>query len=447
MLRQRRVRDAEAWPGLLRRSLLMALTLAALGSVMFASAVDASTARCVVTAAGAQYGTLQEAVNAASPGDTLEVTGTCYGDTSITKNVSVVGKSGKATLNGGNSSQHPGSVIFVREATVNILRLVITGGYNSECVVPPERCENSPKGEYTSETAEKGGGIENLRGEVTLSHSTVSANVAAPSQYNPSVHTFGGGGIYNEEGSLTLIHSTVSGNEGLGKGGGINNEAGTLTLTDSTVSGNATRGSERGIGGSLCNPGGGIFNNGGGVVTIAHSTVSDNQAGGELCGGGGIYNEGSVKLSRSVVESNVGNGLGGGITNPREDSSVILDHSSLSGNTAKGGDGGGIANAGQVTLDDSIIAGNSATGHEIEQREIPEGYGGGIYNVTGSPFHGPEEPKPLLTLNGSSSVFENTAAKQGGGIYNNQTGGATITFGSKWTGSVSGNEPDNIFNA
>jgi hypothetical protein len=49
-------------------------------------------------------------------------------------------------------------------------------------------------------------------------------------------------------------------------------------------------------------------------------------------------------------------------------------------------------------------------------------------------------------LNGSSSVTDNTAAEQGGGIYNYESSGATITYGIGWTGTVSGNKPDDIFN-
>jgi hypothetical protein len=44
-------------------------------------------------------------------------------------------------------------------------------------------------------------------------------------------------------------------------------------------------------------------------------------------------------------------------------------------------------------------------------------------------------------------VTENTASKQGGGIYNVETLGSTITFGTGWSGNVSGNTPDDIFNA
>src|SRR5207302_10186166 len=142
--------------------------------------------------------------------------------------------------------------------------LTITGGYNAECV--PAFNPQCPPNEvvFTSNEAEKGGGIYNERGSLTLTNSTVSGNTAAPSRHNSSVNTYGGGGIYNELGSLTLNNSTVSDNKGLGKGGGIDNEEGVLTLTDSTVSDNETTGADRGIGGAG-GVGGAIYNSDGRV--------------------------------------------------------------------------------------------------------------------------------------------------------------------------------------
>src|SRR5438067_1212009 len=67
---------------------------------------------CRVMGAGGTYDTLQAAVDAASAGDTLKVGGTCYGDTTISKTLSIVGH-GKATLNGANNATSQGSVVTV----------------------------------------------------------------------------------------------------------------------------------------------------------------------------------------------------------------------------------------------------------------------------------------------------------------------------------------------
>jgi hypothetical protein len=359
-------------------------------SLLMASGAAASKPRCLVVGGGGSHRTLQAAVDAASPGDKLKVKGTCYGDTTIGKNLTIVGHSnpafGSATLNGGGKAQTQ-SVIVNHGATVEIIGLTITGGHNTEI------------GPGHEDTEEKGGGIYNDRGSLTLTNSVVRGNIAVPSgRPNPPQYPFGGGGIYNGGGSLTLNDSTVSDNEGLGKGGGIDNEEGSLTLNHSTVNGNRTTGSDRGAGAGFSHRGGGIYN-AGGPVTLTNSTVTGNEGGGR---GGGIENdEGSLTLEKSTV----------------------------TGNTARGS-GGGIGNIGSLTLNNSDVIGNTAAGFD---GFIPA-FGGGIVN------------NASLMLNGSSSVSDNTAAEQGGGIYNYESSGAMITYGIGWTGTVSRNKPDDIFN-
>jgi hypothetical protein len=51
-------------------------------------------------------------------------------------------------------------------------------------------------------------------------------------------------------------------------------------------------------------------------------------------------------------------------------------------------------------------------------------------------------------LNGEASVRRNKASEHGGGIYDSQSKGAEkIIHGSGWSGTVSANEPDDIFSA
>ena len=344
---------------MVRRSLLLVLALAAVASIVIVPAAGASKS-CSVTSTGSgqSYGTLEEAVSAATAGDTLQVKGTCYGTTTIAKNLTIVGQngsgSGQATLDGAKS----GSVVTVeRGVTVAITRLTITGGSGST-----------------------GRGITNF-GSLTLTDSTVTGNTAGGGY---------GGGIFNggdhsPEASLTITDSTVADNTvttaSFGHGGGIEVTVGSLTLTNSTVRGNAA---PRG--------GGGIF----GSTTI-------------LSGGGR--------------------------------NSLTLDNSAVTRNTATGsfeyegkkyiGHGGGIQDfAGTVTLNgSSSVSRNEAAGD-----------GGGIYS--GKTL---ERQADSVILNDSSSVTRNTAGGDGGGIYSEKSGGATLTFGMGWMGSVSGNEPDDIF--
>jgi hypothetical protein len=80
--------------------------------------------------------------------------------------------------------------------------------------------------------------------------------------------------------------------------------------------------------------------------------------------------------------------------------------------------------------------------HRASSRDEAAGGGGGIYS--GQAFGGRIDS---VRLNDSSSVTQNTAGGEGGGIFSFKSKGATLTFGLGWNGTVSGNEPDDIFYA
>jgi len=128
-----------------------------------------------------------------------------------------------------------------------------------------------------------GGAIYNKE-NLTISESTLSGNIA-----------LSGGGIFNLSGTLTISNSTLSGNFANRYGGGIFNDSGTLTISNSTLSGNS----------ASVNRGGGIFNQSG-TLTISNSTLSGNSA--DL--GGGVYNQGTLDITSSIIASNIGGSLG-----------------------------------------------------------------------------------------------------------------------------------------
>ncbi len=304
-----------------RRTLLIVAVvglLAGLAILQPGRAAAAPLCQVVNTASKAiTYTTLQDAVNAATAGDTLKVTGTCTGSTTIAVNLTIEGDNdpilGIPTLVGSGS----GTVVTIQStATVTIRSLVITGGVDTT-----------------------GGGIHNA-GMLTINHSTVENSKATS-----------GGGIYSS-GTLTLDNSTVTNNLAFTVGGGIYS-SGTLNINRSTISLN------RGI-----NGGGGIYNSGTG--TIDNTTASSNNA----AFGGGIYNSGTLTVKDSTVSSN--NAIspplsGGGIFN-NSHALLTLDNTTVSGNHGVGG--GGILNmfSGTVTLTHSTVTTNTATS------------GGGIYN-------------------------------------------------------------------
>lgn len=158
-------------------------------------------------------------------------------------------------------------------------------------------------------------------------------------------------GVTAELRRLTATHGTWT-------GGGIANE-GTLTIRDCLISENL---SERGIG-AFSEGGSGIFN--AGEMTIINSTVAENRFDHSV--GGGIYNDcsGTLMLLKSTVSANGAGvdgsaGVGGGVFNAGE---MTIINSTVSGNGVSGlGEvsGGGILNAGWMSLTNSTISGNRA---------------------------------------------------------------------------------------
>ncbi len=130
--------------------------------------------------------------------------------------------------------------------------------------------------------------------------------------------------------------------------------------------------------------------NSGVTATLSKITVSGGQVtGGEF--GGGIQNLGTLTLANTTVSGNTASG-GGGISNA---GSLTLNNSTVANNVANPF-GGGIYSTGPLTVTNSTISGNSATG---------TGIGGGIYNNSGTPG--------TIT---SSTISGNSALIFGGGL-------------------------------
>ena len=269
------------------------------------------SAGCAVvnTSSSQSYSALQAAVDAASPGDSLSVRGTCFGSTTISKNLTITGQN-NATLDGG------GSMVLDIDLglTVTINTLTITHGHADLA----------------------GGGIHN-RATLTLNNSTVTGNTASE-----------GGGIQGD-GALTLNNSTVTGNQA-SFGGGIEIVDQTLILNNSTVSNNT---------GDL--QAGGINNNGGTVTLNSTSTVTGNTASG-FGEGGGIYNGFASVINVNDSSSISGNHAlikGGGVYNSFASTLNLNNTSTISGNTA-GTSGGGVYNdSGTVNSNGGTVSGNT----------------------------------------------------------------------------------------
>ena len=155
--------------------------------------------------------------------------------------------------------------------------------------------------------------------------------------------------------------------------------------------------------------GGGIFN--GATLTLSDSAVTDNLAG---TNGAGIYNEGTLSLTNVAVNNNTASRFGGGVHN--QSGTVTLRNSTVSDNQAEAF-GGGLYNEGTLTIIDSTVNRNAASGSS--------GKGGGINNAGGA----------TLTIN-NSSISNNTANNVGGGIVNGGGANTTLTVTNS---TISGN--------
>ena len=217
------------------------------------------------------------------------------------------------------------------------------------------------------------------------------------------------------------------------------NNASTVFQVDFTVTGRGATISGVTIKDGLnLTSGGGIYNEG--TLTVSKSTVSGNFAvppplGTSYTCGGGIYNQGRLTVSNSTVSENGADSdnssAGGGICN---EGTMVVSNSIISDNFAGsgGGLGGGIYsdNGGTLTLSNSTVSGNTVGGE-------PGASGGGIANegtmeVSNSTVSdnsiGTDGDGGGITNGGTMTVSDSTVSGNysgydggGGGIYNDGT--------------------------
>jgi CSLREA domain-containing protein len=312
----------------------------------------------------------------------------------------------------------------------------------------------------TGNRAETGGGIFN-RADLTITGGTIGGNVArigagirnsgtlhlgkvtiAGNTAGDTIVSGSGGGIFNEdEGTIDLRDVIVENNTAnsisteQGAGGGILNRGtatvrsthlqdntaalggglrniGRLALRGSTMSGNLAH-----YGSGLLNSGsldvvdsdihnnrdaffvgGGVYNDG--VLRMARSTIRENAA---AEGAGGIYNSGTAALTDTIVRDNLAvDGFGGGIDNRN---TLTIRGGAVRGNTSRGIDrgGGGIDNHGTLTLRDVTISGNRTNE-----------FGGGLYSSGIADLAN-------VAVEDNIADLENDNSGDGGGIYSTGT--------------------------
>jgi len=334
---------------------------------------------------------VQQAVDAASSGDTVKVAGTCIGIVTRAGLTQTVYISKSLTLEGGHTpndwtlepdpDSNPtilhafrlGRVIVISGTEgVTLDSLYLTGGVAEDFTL------------YND-----GGGIWS-NSEITLKNSIIYSNTAG-----------WGGGMYNMGVSPVLSNVTFSNNSVWGRGGAMynNGESGTSSpiLTDVTFSGNKAQ-----IGGAMYNDG---EDYGTSSPTLTNVTFSDNKAitGGAMCNSGFEFGDSSPKLNNVAFYGNSAESAGGGMYNSAMfgNTSPELTNVTFSGNSAD--NGGAIYNAGTDStnipnLINVIFSGNSAKRN-----------GGAIFNSAG--ISGISSP--ILT----NVTFSGNKAMHGGAMY------------------------------
>lgn len=238
-----------------------------------ATAADLNEAIACVNAAGEGTHTISLAADI-----TLEASTTPLDNPQATQ---LIVQGNGHTLDGAGS----GTIFTIEAGTIALINHVtLTGGQGAR-----------------GEGGGWGGGIFN-RGELTLTNSTLSGNMA---DFGGGITNFGDGAIAE----MTISDTTISGNAAVTAGGGISNlgaNGGTasLTIVNSTLSGN-----EAAIGGGIYSEGAG--GNAGAVVVL--TTLAENIATG---GGGGIHvtksdvnalpGNSSVLLNGTIISKGLG---------------------------------------------------------------------------------------------------------------------------------------------
>jgi hypothetical protein len=201
------------------------------------------------------------------------------------------------------------------------------------------------------------------------------------------------------------------------------------------------------------------------MLTMSNDLVTRNAAtNGPAASGGGIDNSGKLTLTDSVLSYNVARGVGGGLQNEEQAAPpfvVVVRRTKVIYNTvtspAGPATGGGIYNAGVMSLTDSSVRKNNA------DAQTGRAVGAGIYNADSLSLSGTsitnnlvrdqggeaeggglyvDEGSKRTALDGSTITY-NTAAgphAHGGGIF--FAGGAPVRLTNS---VVARNVPDNCF--
>ena len=334
---------------------------------------------------------VQAAIDAASPGATVKIAGTCVGVQPrdydllgtpgtyfqtgyISKTLTVMG--GFTTANWGSSDPVANPTVLDGDASgqvlvidapglaVDVVSLSVTNGYagpdpdeGAGITIYTATVTVSNTQVYGNYAEGEGGGLSTINGVVQIVDSAFYDNYAdctggaienfdshmtiVNSHIYSNTADCAGGGVSNvgAEAStwLTITNGTLIEDNFSDDGGGVYNEAASLVIDASSIAGNFAV-----FGGGISNYG--DFTFAAAEVTLRNGAiVVDNHA---VFAGGGIVNlEGNVTIDTSQVTSNSAYFLGGGIAMQATDAATLtVQNGSVINYNSTEGDGGGVYN-------------------------------------------------------------------------------------------------------
>jgi hypothetical protein len=405
------------------------LLVAALASLAAGSLGRASGAvRCV---GGPHcYATIQAAVDAAQDGDTIAIgRGAFAGGVTVTKSVTLRGAgSGATTIRGGGPVLTIGTFGAPAEPTVTIDGVTITGGVSTSS---PESVPFVGKANVFA----AGGGIEVPPADgfrpgatVTITNSAIVGNRAAPTDTvpfgppcptGPCPYAGATGGGIDTWGAMTISNSVLSGNAVAGiasdaVGGAVASHLAALVLTNDRVTGNTA---------TVVAPNG-RFAEGGGLFV----------QGGTLEVRGSVFDRNSASLTSYLpalvdgkpIDMNANSGaIHVGDYVPTTIDATTITHNTVSVNNPTGEavafDSAVLINHSPLTMTNTVIAGNSASGVVATSADV--GPGGSALEADGG---GTISNTRIVDNQSSEQATAGAAAENGAIAVLNFTGDAQL---------------------
>ncbi len=359
-----------------------------------------------VCPSGCAFSSIQDAVDAAAPGELIQVVTGVYTGVHAREGITqVVYISKTVTIRGGYNAdfsacnplsypttldaQGQGRVLYIADSsqpTIEGLRITggdatgLGGGPSSEdagggvCVNMASPVISNTR--IYSNKAYRGGGVYLNYSNATLNANTISSNTAG----------WAGGGLWLNGGIDTLNHNTIFTNTAL-YGGGVGTTDDAAVFNNNTIISNTATASEGG-GLSLA------YSN----ATLNHNTIVGNKTSGW---GGGLYATGGhLKLNNNAILRNTA-AVGGGART--DHTGLTLDGNDIAHNQAAQWGGGVFINGADITLSNNTVSTNTAADA-----------GGGLYI----------SPANIVTLT-ANTIFSNVAS-YGGGVLLGSASAATL---------------------